>query len=138
MPVIMWAYPRGESVEAKGGKNSLFAIDYAARVACEVGADMVKLNMPRVDEETMIGSPEPYRSMKPSVEEAVAALVRSAGRTLVLISGGDLRDEADLLQKVEVCMGAGASGLIFGRNMWQRPYEEALALTDKIRAIMLK
>ena len=46
MPTIIWAYPRGEAVEAKGGKESVWAIDYAARVAAEVGADVVKINFP--------------------------------------------------------------------------------------------
>ena len=35
MPVIMWAYPRGEAIEKKGGRNSLYAVDYAARLAAE-------------------------------------------------------------------------------------------------------
>jgi len=30
----------------------------------------------------------------------------------------------------------GATGLIFGRNLWQRPMDEALAITDKIMQIM--
>lgn len=138
MPIIIWSYPRGKFVEAKGGKDSLFAVDYAARVACEVGADMVKINMPRMDEETTKRSPEPYRSLRLSFEEAAARVVASAGRTLVLFSGGDLKEEAELLKKVEVCMGAGASGLVFGRNMWQRPFPEALALTARIRETMLR
>ncbi|MBX6377286.1 MAG: fructose-bisphosphate aldolase, partial [Clostridia bacterium] len=44
MPLIIWSYPRGRAVEQKGGKNSLYAVDYAARVAQELGADVVKLN----------------------------------------------------------------------------------------------
>ena len=137
MPIIMWAYPRGRYVESKGGKNSLYAVDYASRVACEVGANMVKLNMPKVDEETMKNSPEPYRSMNISFADAMKRIVASAGKTLVLISGGDLKDEADLLEKVRVCMEAGATGLIFGRNMWQREYGDALSITGKIRELML-
>jgi class I fructose-bisphosphate aldolase len=50
MPLIMWAYPRGEAIEAKGGRDSLYAVDYAARVACELGADLVKLTFPEYDE----------------------------------------------------------------------------------------
>src|SRR6185312_5793723 len=44
MPLIVWAYPRGAAVEAKGGKDSFYAVDYAARTAAELGADMVKVN----------------------------------------------------------------------------------------------
>ncbi|GAB3899873.1 hypothetical protein GCM10029964_086410 [Kibdelosporangium lantanae] len=46
MPLIVWAYPRGEAIEAKGGKSSFYAVDYAARTAAELGADMVKVNFP--------------------------------------------------------------------------------------------
>jgi DhnA family fructose-bisphosphate aldolase class Ia len=41
-----------------------------------------------------------------------------------------------LLGKVSLGLRCGATGLIFGRNMWQRPMEEALALTARIRALM--
>ena len=46
MPLVIWAYPRGTYIEKKGGQNSLYAIDYAARMAMEMGADVVKLNLP--------------------------------------------------------------------------------------------
>ena len=49
MPLIMWAYPRGKHMEAKGGRDSLYAVDYAARVAQELGADVVKVNYPKID-----------------------------------------------------------------------------------------
>ena len=40
MPLIIWAYPRGEAVKAKGGVESLYAVDYASRLALELGADV--------------------------------------------------------------------------------------------------
>ena len=43
MPLIVWAYPRGSAIEAKGGKSSFYAVDYAARTASELGADVVVL-----------------------------------------------------------------------------------------------
>ena len=46
MPLIVWSYPRGGAIEQKGGRDSLYAVDYAARVALEMGADIVKLNIP--------------------------------------------------------------------------------------------
>jgi class I fructose-bisphosphate aldolase len=47
MPLIVWAYPRGSAIDAKGGKDSFYAVDYAARTASELGADVVKVNFPR-------------------------------------------------------------------------------------------
>jgi class I fructose-bisphosphate aldolase len=52
MPIIAWSYPRGEAIEAKGGRDSLYAVDYAARVACELGADIVKLTLRTVSSPT--------------------------------------------------------------------------------------
>jgi len=138
MPLIIWSYPRGEAIENKGGRDSLYAIDYAARVACELGADMVKLNMPKVDSAKKGEEPKPYNTLTISQEEAVRKIVRSAGRTLVLISGGSKLGDEDLLEKAQLCLEAGVTGLIFGRNMWQRKMDEALAMTKKIKELYRK
>jgi class I fructose-bisphosphate aldolase len=136
MPLIMWAYPRGEAIEAKGGRDSLYAVDYAARVACELGADLVKLNLPEYDEQKAKDLPKPYDQMKFTAQEGLEKVAKSAGRTLVLVSGGSKISDEDLLDKVKACMEAGVTGLIFGRNMWQRKFEDALKLTEKIKRIM--
>lgn len=136
MPTIIWAYPRGEAVEAKGGKESVWAIDYAARVAAEVGADVVKINFPTLSPSP--GSPKPYDTMKFNPEEGVARVIASAGKTLVLISGGEREPDSELLEKARLSFDAGATGLIFGRNTWQRPYDEALTLMRELREIALR
>jgi class I fructose-bisphosphate aldolase len=138
MPLIVWAYPRGEAVDKKGGRDSLYAVDYAARVACEMGADIVKLNVPEFDEKSQAASPKPYNTMQLGHREAVERVVRSAGRTLVLFSGGSKMGDQDLLQKARECMEAGAVGLIFGRNMWQRAMPDALRITTELKRIMLE
>jgi DhnA family fructose-bisphosphate aldolase class Ia len=46
MPLIVWSYPRGKFVNAKGGQLTSWAIEYAARTAQELGADVVKVNLP--------------------------------------------------------------------------------------------
>jgi len=135
MPTIIWAYPRGEAVDAKGGKESVWAIDYAARVAAEVGADVVKVNFPTLSPSP--GSPKPYDTQKFSPEEGVARVIASAGKTLVLISGGEKEPDSELLEKARLSFEAGAAGLIFGRNTWQRPYDEALTLMRELREIAM-
>ncbi|HKV89765.1 MAG TPA: fructose-bisphosphate aldolase [Thermoplasmata archaeon] len=134
MPVIVWAYPRGEAVSKKGGKESLYAIDYAARVALELGADIVKLNYPVASEKDK-ESPSPYNALALDPDAAFRKVVTSAGRALVLVSGGEKVGDAELLAKVRSSLDAGATGIIFGRNLWQRPYAEALALTRELHAI---
>jgi fructose-bisphosphate aldolase, class I len=134
MPVVVWAYPRGEAVAKKGGRESLYAVDYAARVALELGADVVKVNYP-VASEKDAESPPPYNTLHLSPSEAFRKVVESAGRALVLVSGGERVDDEDLLGKVRSSLDAGATGIIFGRNMWQRPKAEALRVTRELHAI---
>jgi fructose-bisphosphate aldolase, class I len=134
MPVIVWAYPRGEAVAKKGGKESLYAIDYAARVALELGADIVKVNYP-VASAKDADSPPPYNTLHLSPTDAFRKVVESAGRALVLVSGGEKVGDVDLLTKVRSSMDSGATGIIFGRNLWQRPRAEALSLTRELHAI---
>jgi class I fructose-bisphosphate aldolase len=55
---------------------------------------------------------------------------------MVLFSGGSKLGDEDLLKKATMAMENGATGLIFGRNLWQRPMDEALAITEKLMAIM--
>ncbi len=137
MPLVVWSYPRGEAIDKKGGRDSLYAVDYAARLACELGADVVKLNVPEFDDKAA-ASPKPYNTLRLGYREAVETVVRSAGRTLVLFSGGGKLGDQDLLEKARQCMEAGATGLIFGRNMWQRSMSEALRITAEIKRIMLE
>jgi class I fructose-bisphosphate aldolase len=136
MPIIVWAYPRGKAVDAKGGRDSLYAIDYAARVACELGADIVKVNVPKSNPEKDAAAPKPYNTMQPSREEAVRMVVESAGKTLVLFSGGEMQGEGDVIQKARIAMDGGATGLIFGRNVWQRPFDDALALSKEMSQML--
>jgi len=134
MPLIVWAYPRGEAVAKKGGKESLYAVDYAARVAHELGADVVKLNYP-VASEKDVDSPAPYNTLRLPPSEAFRKVVQSAGRSLVLVSGGEKIGDEELLRKVRSSMDAGATGIIFGRNLWQRPKADALRLTRELHGI---
>lgn len=135
LPLIVWAYPRGSAVEAKGGKDSFYQVEYAARTASELGADLVKVNFPQPDRRA--GVPKAYdREM--STQEAIAAVVRSAGRTLVLFSGGEKAGDEEMLERAREAMEAGATGLIFGRNVWQREHDESLRFVARLREIMAK
>ena len=133
MPLIVWAYPRGSAIEGKGGKDSFYAVDYAARTASELGADVVKVNFPHP--ERINGVKEPYGG-EFSTQQAVEAVVRSANRTLVLISGGAKAGDEAMLDKARQSMHAGATGLIFGRNVWQRDHDESLRLVEALRKIL--
>ena len=136
MPIIMWAYPRGEAVDKKGGRDSLFAVDYAARVADELGADIVKLNVPVDNPKTRSQQRSPYDKLELSYEEGVSKVVKTAGKCLVLFSGGGMMSDEEVVHRAKACLEQGATGLIFGRNLWQREWDDALAMTKRLKDMM--
>ena len=135
IPLIVWAYPRGSAVDAKGGKDSFYAIDYASRTASELGADVVKVNFPNATKRSGVKS-EYDRDF--GEQEAVNAVVRSANRSLVLLSGGEKSGDEGVVEKARMSMEAGATGLIFGRNVWQREHDESLKFVEKLRDLLAK
>ena len=137
MPLVIWSYPRGAALDKKGGQTTFYAIDYAARMAMEMGADIVKLNMPKIDPEKDKLAPAPYNELEVSQEEAIRQCVESAGRSLVVLSGGSKIDDDKLLEQTRFIMEAGGSGVIYGRNVWQREWSEALEIIEQIKETLL-
>lgn len=133
MPLIVWAYPRGSAIVAKGGADSFYAVDYASRVASEIGADMVKVNFPRPGKR--IGVRPEYDAVF-TEQQAIEAVVRSANRSLLLVSGGEKLGDEAMLEKARLSMEAGATGLIFGRNVWQRTHLDSMRFVAALRAIL--
>jgi class I fructose-bisphosphate aldolase len=136
MPIIMWAYPRGKDIDKKGGKNSLYAVQYAARVGAELGADIVKVNYPEISEAKRSTYPAPYNELQYTALEAAQSVVNAAGsKTKVIFSGGSKVSHDELYGNVHTAFQSGAIGLIFGRNMWQRPMDEAVDITKNVHEI---
>ncbi len=133
MPLVVWAYPRGSAIAAKGGLDSFYAVDYAARTASELGADVVKVNFPHPEK---VAAVHPEYEIPVSPQEAVNAVVRSANRTLVLISGGSKAGDDVMLEKARRSVRAGVTGLIFGRNVWQRSHDDSLRFAAHLRDIL--
>jgi class I fructose-bisphosphate aldolase len=135
IPIVVWAYPRGSAVQAAGGQDSFYAVDYAARTAAELGADIVKVNFP--DPTATHGVKAPYdRSYTTS--QALAAVVASAGRALVVFSGGAKAGDEEMLTRTREAMESGATGVIYGRNIWQRDHDESLRFADQLRDILAR
>ena len=141
LPIVMWAYPRGKFADEKGGKDTFAFVAYAARLANELGADICKINAPKpvkagkYDEEGQFKKYNEYLEL--GHEEQLAWAVINAGSTGVLVSGGSKLGDEDMLNKVKLDVKAGVDGLIFGRNMWQRSFEDALKITKKVKEILV-
>jgi fructose-bisphosphate aldolase, class I len=135
LPLIVWSYPRGSAVEAKGGRDSLYQVAYASRTAAELGADIVKLNFPKPS--LTEGVPKAYAQVV-TEQEAVNQVVHAAVRTPVLLSGGERGGDEEVLDKAHMTMEAGALGVIFGRNVWQREHDESLRFVGRLRELLEK
>ncbi len=89
----------------------------AARMAVELGADIVKV-------------------MSPGDPEMLAAWCQELGVPVVIL-GGPADGAADSLESmVEDAIRAGARGITIGRRVWQRPIDEATALLERLAAIV--
>lgn len=136
LPLIVWAYPRGRNVEAKGGRDSLYMVEYGARLAMELGADVVKVNVPK-PRKPDTDYPDAYEELEAlDLASKTERVVHAAQRALVIFSGGGYKTDDAFLDNVKMGMEAGAHGLIAGRNVWQRPRDEALEMTGRIHEIL--
>jgi fructose-bisphosphate aldolase, class I len=73
-----------------------------------------------------------------SAQAAIDAVVRSANRTLLLVSGGEQAGDEAMLEKARQSMEAGATGLTFGRNVFQRSHDDSLRLVAQLKEILAK
>jgi class I fructose-bisphosphate aldolase len=101
-----------------------------------MGADVIKLNIPREHSAADANSPAPYDSLEEDRREMLARVIRSAGRSMVIFAGGSKLQDDELLGRIDDCMAAGATGFIFGRNMWQRPLDQALAMSARVHQLL--
>jgi class I fructose-bisphosphate aldolase len=150
MPLIVWAYPRGEAIEVKGGKDSNYALESAARLAMEMGATIIKSNLPKPAKPDYLENekiPEYFRKLEkelqtlPAVEqktERARRVVAAAQGVPVLFSGGDLIDGSALDDNSEAAIQAGCLGFIYGRNMWKREESQALTMTKSLQELLDK
>ena len=120
MIAVLWIYPRGAAVAAEKDPHLIAG---AAGVAACMGADFVKVNPPK---------PTDGRTSAESLVEAV----RAGGRTGVICSGGTSQDATSFLQNLhdQIHIG-GAVGNATGRNIHQRPLDEAIRLCAAISSV---
>lgn len=148
LPLIVWAYPRGSAIEAKGGKESSYAIESAVRMAMEMGATIIKANLPVASSQEFLENPNVpsyYRkiekellSLSPKEQkwERAKRVVEAAQGVPVLFSGGSEIGDDDLIENANACIDANTFGFIFGRNVWKRPKNEAVKMVEKFQKLL--
>jgi len=134
--VVVWSYPRGSGL-SKEGETALDVVAYAAHIAAQLGAHIIKVKVPteHIELEKAKEIYTKYNIPKATIAERVKHVVQSAfdGRRIVIFSGGAKNDDENaLLDIIRGVRDGGGFGSIIGRNTFQRSKDDALELLDKI------
>jgi class I fructose-bisphosphate aldolase len=136
LAVVVWSYPRGGNLKPED-ETALDICAYAAHLAALLGAHIIKVKPP-TERIALDAARKSYEKIDAStLESRIRHVVQSAfdGRRIVVFSGGAAKDLAGLLAEVRAVRAGGGSGSIIGRNTFQRPREEALAMLDRVIGI---
>jgi fructose-bisphosphate aldolase, class I len=135
IPTVVWSYPRGAGL-AKEGEQAADVTAYAAQIACQLGAHIVKVKPPKdvvyQDEAKKVF--EKYGIPTKTLTDRVRHVVQSCfnGKRIVIFSGGEAKDTPTLLNEIKEIAAGGGFGSIMGRNAFQRPHDEAVKLLKDV------
>ena len=113
MPLLAMMYTRGEKLKSESEPE---AVAHAARIAAELGADLVKVTYP--------GSEDAHRT------------VCEGCPIPVLIAGGEkAENDREVLETVKASLNAGGAGVCIGRNAFQHeaPFRMVQAICALVR-----
>jgi class I fructose-bisphosphate aldolase len=132
---VVWSYPRGEQL-SKDGETGIDVIAYAAHIAAELGAHIIKVKLPTAHLE-QDAARKVYESEKipiATLADRVRHVVQSSfnGRRIVIFSGGGKVSDDQVLEQIQAIQDGGGFGSIIGRNSFQRSLPEAVKLLNRI------
>jgi class I fructose-bisphosphate aldolase len=132
---VVWSYPRGGNL-SKEGETAVDITAYAAHMAAQLGANIIKVKPPT----DFIEQPEAKKvyesegidisSLKARIEHVMQAAFN--GRRIVVFSGGAAKDLDGVFAEIREIAAGGATGSIIGRNTFQRQPQDAHAMLDRI------
>ncbi len=114
MPLLAMVYPRGEKIK---NEYDVSVVKHAARVGCEMGADIVKVSY--------TGTPESFREV-----------VEGSTCPVVIAGGPKMNSDKEILEMVRGAMDAGGAGVSIGRNVFQ--HENPTKMVKAISAIVFE
>jgi class I fructose-bisphosphate aldolase len=141
LPTVVWAYPRGGGL-SKEGETGLDVVAYAAQIAAQMGAHIIKVKPPKnfLEQAEAKKVYEKYGIPSATLTDRIKHVVQAAfnGRRIVIFSGGEAKGTEEVLAEVREIAAGGAFGSIMGRNAFQRPKAEALELLHAVMDIHAK
>jgi class I fructose-bisphosphate aldolase len=138
LAVVVWSYPRGSGL-SKDGETAIDIAAYAAHIACQLGAHIVKIKPPTAHIEQSDAKKAIEKAGIPiaTLSDRVRYCVQAAfgGRRIVIFSGGAAKGTEEMLEEIRSLKAGGAFGSIVGRNAFQRSRADGLALLKQIMGV---
>jgi fructose-bisphosphate aldolase, class I len=138
LAVVVWSYPRGSAI-SKEGETAMDVVAYAAQIAAQLGAHVIKVKLPSAHLE-QAAAKKVYESTQIPIKtlaERVKHVVQSAfdGRRIVIFSGGAKSEDKNVFEEARAIRDGGGFGSIIGRNSFQRPKADAVKFLQTIMGI---
>jgi class I fructose-bisphosphate aldolase len=138
LAVVVWSYPRGSGI-SKEGETAIDVTAYAAQIAAQLGAHVIKVKPPTAHIE-QAEAKKVYEKEGVAIgtlAERIRHVVESSfgGRRIVIFSGGAKGADEKVFAEVQGIRDGGGFGSIIGRNSFQRPKAEALEFLAKVMKI---
>jgi len=138
LAVVVWSYPRGSGL-SKEGETGIDVAAYAAQIAAQLGAHIIKVKPPTAHLEQSAAKKVYEKERIPigTLAERVKHVVESAfaGRRIVIFSGGEAKGDDAMYEEIRGIHAGGGFGSIIGRNSFQRPKAEAVKFLHTVMDI---
>lgn len=138
LAVVVWSYPRGSAL-SKEGETAIDVVAYAAQIAAQLGAHIIKVKLPTAHLEQAAAKKVYETEQVPikTLPERVKHVVQSSfdGRRIVIFSGGAKSDDKTVYEEARAIRDGGGFGSIIGRNSFQRPKADAIKFLQTIMGI---
>ena len=136
--VVIWSYARGSGL-SRQGETAIDVVGYAAHIAAQLGAHIIKVKLPgaNVEQEAARKIYEKEKIPIETLAQRVRHVVECtfSGRRVVIFSGGPTETDDAVLEEIRAIRDGGGFGSIIGRNSFQRKKADALRLLGSIMKI---
>jgi len=138
LPVVVWSYPRGEGL-SKEGETAIDVVAYAAQIAAQLGAHIIKVKVPSAHLE-QAAAKKVYEAEKIPIStpaDRIRHVMQSTfdGRRIVIFSGGAKGEDQKIFDEARAIRDGGGFGSIIGRNSFQRQKPRALEFLSTVMKI---
>ena len=140
LAVVVWSYPRGSGV-SKEGETAIDVSAYAAHIAAQLGAHIIKVKPPtaHIEQDAARKVYEQEKIPIDTLSDRVRHVVQSAfnGKRIVIFSGGAAKGNDEILGEIRAIRDGGGFGSIIGRNSFQRTKSDGLKLLHQVMDVYL-